>query len=106
GVPVAFRIQGEDANVLRDIAEKAKAILKTSPIVERVRDSWGAETFQVKLEVDSDRANLAGITNYDVASSSAAGFSGSIVGQLRDNDRMIPVVIRLRSAERGQLSDV
>ncbi len=106
GVPVAFRIQGQDANVLREIAEKAKAILKTSPIVERVRDSWGAETFQVKLEVDSDRANLAGITNYDVANSAAAGFSGAIVGQLRDNDRMIPIVTRLRSAERGQLSDV
>ncbi|HVJ93770.1 MAG TPA: efflux RND transporter permease subunit, partial [Labilithrix sp.] len=106
GVPVAFRIQGEDRQVLRQIADKAKTILKTSPIVERVRDSWGAEIFQVKLAVDSDRANLAGITNYDVANSSAASFSGAIVGQLRDQDHTIPIVTRLRSSERGQLSDV
>ena len=33
----------------------------------RVRDDWGAETFAVKLQVDPDRANLAGITNQDVS---------------------------------------
>jgi multidrug efflux pump subunit AcrB len=106
GVPVAFRIQGQEIQTLREIAEKAKTILKKSPVVERVRDSWGADTFQVKLEVDSDRANLAGITNADVAQSAAGGFSGFVAGQLRDRDRMIPIVTRLRSAERGQLSDV
>jgi multidrug efflux pump subunit AcrB len=106
GIPVAFRIQGDDERVLRDIAEKAKAILRASPLCERVRDSWGADSFSVKMEVESDRANLAGVTNLDVAQSAAVGFSGNIVGQLREGDRMIPIVSRLRSAERGQLSDV
>lgn len=106
GIPVAFRIQGEEEKILRDIAEKAKTILRNSPLCERARDSWGADSFSVKMEVESDRANLAGVTNYDVAQSAAVGFSGSIVGQLREGDRMIPIVSRLRSAERGQLSDV
>ncbi len=34
---------------------------------ERVRDDWGAESFAVQLEIDPDRANLAGVTNLDVA---------------------------------------
>lgn len=106
GIPVAFRIQGEDVGTLREIAEKAKAILRASPLAERTRDSWGADAFSVKMEVDPDRANLAGVTNMDVAMSSAVGFSGSPVGQLREGDRMIPIVSRLRSAERAQLSDV
>jgi multidrug efflux pump subunit AcrB len=106
GIPVAFRIQGDDEHVLREIADKAKAILRASPLCERARDSWGADSFSVKMEVESDRANLAGVTNLDVAQSSAVGFSGNIVGQLREGDRMIPIVSRLRSAERGQLSDV
>jgi multidrug efflux pump subunit AcrB len=106
GVPVAFRIQGDDIQQLRDIADRAKAILRKSPLVERVRDSWGADSFQVKMEVDSDRANAAGLTNYDVALSSAVGFSGYPVGQLRENDKLIPIMMRLRSAERAQLSDV
>lgn len=106
GIPVAFRIQGEDIQVLRDIAERTKAIVRRSPLAERVRDSWGADSFSVKMEVDSDKANLAGITNLDVAVSSAVGFSGQVVGQLRENERQIPIVMRLKSAERGQLSDV
>ena len=106
GVPVAFRIQGTDIEQLRDIADKAKTILRKSTLVERVRDSWGADSFQVKMEVDPDRANAAGLTNYDVAMSSAVGFSGSPVGQLRENDKLIPIVLRLKSAERAQLSDV
>ncbi|MBS2015104.1 MAG: efflux RND transporter permease subunit [Deltaproteobacteria bacterium] len=106
GIPVAFRIQGDDIQTLREIADKAKAVLRASPIAERVRDSWGADSFSVKIQVDSDRANLAGVTNLDVAQSSAIGFSGLPVGQLREGDRLIPIVSRLRSAERGQLSDV
>ncbi len=106
GIPVSFRIAGEDIQVLRELAEKAKAVLKSVPIAERVRDSWGAESFQVKLEVDPDRANMAGVTNIDVAKSSAFGLSGDKVGSLRENDKLIPIVSRLRAAERGQLSDV
>jgi multidrug efflux pump subunit AcrB len=33
-------------------------------------------------------------------------FSGTPVGQLREGDKLIPIVMRLRSAERAQLSDV
>jgi multidrug efflux pump subunit AcrB len=106
GIPIAFRIQGEDMQVLRGIAEKAKAILRATPLCERVRDSWGADSFDVKVQIDPDEANLAGVTNYDVASSSATGFNGNLVGQLREGDRLIPIVMRLRSEERGQLSDL
>jgi multidrug efflux pump subunit AcrB len=106
GIPVAFRIQGEEIHELRDIAERAKAILRGSPSAERVRDSWGADSFSVDLAIDTDRANLAGVTNLDVATSSAVGFGGKIVGRLREGDRLIPIVSRLRSGERGQLSDV
>jgi multidrug efflux pump subunit AcrB len=106
GIPVAFRIQGEDMQTLRDAAEQAKAVLRSTPLAERVRDSWGADSFSVKLAIETDRANLAGITNLDVATSAAISFSGKTVGQLREDDRLIPIVSRLRSAERAQLSDV
>lgn len=106
GIPVAFRVQGDDVQTLRDIAERAKQIMRGSPIAERVRDSWGAESFSVRLAVEPDRANLAGITNLDVATSAAISFSGDVVGHLREADRLIPIVSRLKSAERSRLSDL
>jgi multidrug efflux pump subunit AcrB len=106
GVPVAVRISGEDALELRSLGEEVKQILRSSPLAERVRDDWGAESFSVKLQVDPDRANLSGVTNLDVAHSSAAAISGTTVSTLRDGDRSIPIIARLRSRERAQLSDI
>src|SRR4029078_71328 len=54
GIPIAFRIQGDDQRVPRDIARKTKAILRASPLCDRARDSWGADSFSVKMEVESD----------------------------------------------------
>jgi multidrug efflux pump subunit AcrB len=106
GIPISIRVSGDDPGQLRLLAEKVKAILRGLPDAERVRDDWGAETFSVKLEVDSDRANLAGVTNLDVARSSSAAMSGRVVGALRDGDRQVPIVTRLRAEERAQLEDI
>lgn len=106
GIPVAVRISGDDMATLRAAAETAKTILRNTPDAERVRDDWGAESFQVRLEVDSDRANLAGVTNLDVARSSAGSLDGLPVGQLRERDHLIPIILRLRAAERSRLSDI
>lgn len=106
GIPVAIRFSGEDARTLREIAESAKDILSAVPIADRVRDDWGAESFSVKLMVDSDRANFAGISNQDIAYSSAGGMNGFQVTTLREGDRQIPVIFRLRAEERARLSDI
>ena len=106
GVPVSFRISGPEIAELRRASEEVRAILRRHPDVERARDDWGADSFAVRLEVNPDRASLAGVTNLDVAQSAAAGLSGARVGQLRDGNRFIPIVARMRAAERAQLSDV
>jgi multidrug efflux pump subunit AcrB len=106
GVPVAFRVAGPDIGELRAIAEQMKAVMRRVPFLERVRDDWGADSFAVSVAVDTDKATLAGVTNLDVAQSSSAALSGVRVGSLRDGNRTIPIVSRLRASERAQLSDV
>jgi multidrug efflux pump len=106
GVPVQIRISGEDIPLLRAKAEGLREILQSASKAERVRDDWGADNFTVKLATDSDRANLAGLTNLDIASSSATGMNGFKVATLRERDKQIPVVARLRMEERSRLSDI
>ena len=105
-MPVEVRIAGEDMATLRQEAEKVKNILRATSYAQRIRDDWGEDSFSVKLETDPDRANAAGITNLDVAASSATGISGGQVTVLREGDKQIPVVTRLRMEERAQLADV
>lgn len=106
GIPVAIRLSGENVDELRRLGEEVKDILRAVPAADRVRDDWGAESFRVTLEVDSDRANFAGVSNLDVALSSVTGMNGFPVTTLREGDQQIPVVARLRVDERARLSDV
>lgn len=106
GIPVAIRLSGDDLHTLRTEAERLKNIFRALPLADRVQDNWGAEGFVVNLEVDSDRANLAGVTNLDVAVSSAMGMNGYSVAVLREGDKQIPVIARMRMEERSQLADL
>jgi multidrug efflux pump subunit AcrB len=106
GLPVAIRLSGEDTTMLRGYADRVKSILEETKIADRVRDDWGEESFAVRLKTDSERANTAGLTNYDVAMASQSAMSGHQVTQLREGDKQIPVIARLRMEERAQLGDL
>ncbi len=106
GVPVSIRFSGLELAKLRDTGERAKAILRAVPEARRVRDDWGAETLALPVRVEPDRANLSGVTNFDVAISTAAATNGVQVTTLRDQDHEIPVQLRLRASERSTVADL
>jgi multidrug efflux pump subunit AcrB len=76
------------------------------PQAARVRDDWDEESFVVGLQVDPDRANMAGISNKDVAASSSSGMNGNPLTTLREGNKQIQVLARLRMEERARLSDI
>lgn len=106
GLPVAIRLTGEDPQTLRAFAERVKAILENTQLAERVRDDWGGESFAVRLQTNPDRAIISGLTNIDVAMASVTATYGQRVTSLREGDKEIPVVARLRMEERAQLGDL
>ena len=106
GIPVSIRISGEDIGVLHHLSSEMQNILRSQPGSARVRDDWGEPAMNVRLKVDPDRANLSGVTNLDVALSSAAAISGLPVSTFRERDKQIDIAVRLRMEERAGLSDV
>jgi multidrug efflux pump subunit AcrB len=104
--PVEIRFSGDDPATLRSLAERARRILEEVPTAERVRDDWGQGSFRVQLATDPTRATLAGVSGLDVALASSAGFNGAFIGGLREGDRRIPIVTRLRAEERASASDL
>jgi multidrug efflux pump subunit AcrB len=71
-----------------------------------LRDDWSPGIPQMKIEIDPDRANLVGITNADVAASTAAAISGDPVGIYKEGNKNIPIVVRLRPQDRARLSQI
>jgi multidrug efflux pump subunit AcrB len=106
GIPISIRISGEDIPTLRRLASGVRDILRSHEYARRIRDDWGAESFAVRLKIDADKANMAGVTNLDVAATSTTAMNGYRVSMLREGDEQIPVVARMRMEERAQLSDV
>ncbi len=106
GIPVSIRIIGDDIGTLRRESERLASIFRTIPITRQVQDNWGADGFALHLQIDPDRTALAGLTHADVASSAATALNGYQVGTLRDGDRQVPIVARLRMEERSQLEDL
>ncbi|MGA2688826.1 MAG: efflux RND transporter permease subunit [Candidatus Korobacteraceae bacterium] len=96
----------EDIAEMRKIASQVEDIVRSAVEARRVRNEWQKESFQVTLQVNPDRANMAGITNLDVANSATSAMSGTTVTTLQDGDKNIPVVARLQMNERSRLSDI
>lgn len=106
GVPVQVRLRGPDIAMLRKLAEQTKSLMRQIPGTTNIHDDWDADVLQISLDIEPDRANMTGITNQDVAAVVNAGLSGTTVTQLRDDDRLIPVTVRLRSDERSRVEDL
>src|SRR5260370_12821672 len=58
------------------LAGRVQDILRPIRGVQVVQNDWFQESLEVKLKIDPDRANLAGITNRDVAASTTAAMGG------------------------------
>jgi multidrug efflux pump subunit AcrB len=106
GIPVSIRISGPEMGVLHRLSGDLQAMFRAQPNATRVRDDWGEPAMNVRLKVNPDRANLSGITNLDIALSSAAAMSGLSVSTYRELDKQIPIAVRLRMEDRAGLSDV
>jgi multidrug efflux pump subunit AcrB len=106
GIPISIRISGADTTVLHRLSGELQALFRAQPSATRARDDWGEPTMTVRLKVDPDRANLSGVTNLDVALSSAAAVSGLQVSTYREADKQIPIAVRQRMEDRAGISDI
>ena len=100
------RNQTSDIRALRQIARQAEDIVAQAHGIAVLRDDWFPDNVQQRIQIDPDRANVAGISNADVADGSATALSGTTVGIFKEGDKNIPIVARLRMAERAQLADI
>jgi multidrug efflux pump subunit AcrB len=98
--------ESKDIYALRKLAHQVEEIVRSTPLASRVRNDWGNQLMVARLQIDPDRANLAGVTNADVANSVSYGISGGAVATLTEGDKQIPVVARPVRNQRANVADV
>jgi multidrug efflux pump len=106
GYPVQFRVYGNDAAKVREIADKVAAIMRTDPHVRRVNQDWGERIKRVQVDVDQDKARALGISSFQIKQALEASLSGTPITQYREEDQGIDVVARLAAVERTDLNNL
>ena len=102
GLPVQFRIIGEDPAVLRGIADRMADILRAHPDTRDVYNDWNEIVKTLHLNVDQDKARALGVSSQDIGNTVNGMMIGLPVTQYREGDKLIDVVSRSRgSAERS-----
>ena len=86
--------QGPDEKVLRDLAEKAKAIMRQEPLAENVRDGWGQKTLKLEPIYSQNKGRIANITRTDMARALQRVTDGQLVGTYRENEYLLPILIK------------
>ena len=104
--PVQFRVVGGEPSVLRERADEVKAIMRASSNTRGVNDNWNESVKVLRLEVDQTKARALGVTSQSIAQASKTILSGTTVGQYREGDKLIDIVLRQPLDERNAITDI
>ena len=104
--PVQFRVVGPDSDQVRKWGDEAKAVLRANAHMRGVNDNWNENVLAMKLAVDQDKARALGVTTQAIAQATQTQFSGSTIGQYREGDQLIDIVLRQPLAERNAVTNL
>jgi multidrug efflux pump subunit AcrB len=104
--PVQFRVVGPDPAALRARADEVKAEMRQNVNMRGVNDNWNESVKVIRLEVDQDKARALGVTSQSIAQATKITLAGSTVGQFREGDKLIDIVLRQPLDERDAVSDL
>jgi multidrug efflux pump subunit AcrB len=104
--PVQFRVVGIDPLVLRERADEVKAVMRGNASMRGVNDNWNESVKVMRLEVDQSKARALGVTSQSIAQAARTLLSGSNVGQFREGDKLIDIVLRQPLDERNAITDI
>ncbi len=104
--PVMFRVVGTDALQVRVWADQAKALLRANTSMRGVNDNWNEPIKVLRLNVDQDKARALGVSSQAIAQASRTILSGSNIGQYREGDKLIDIVLRQPADERNAITDL
>jgi multidrug efflux pump subunit AcrB len=104
--PVQFRVIGIDAPQVRLWADRAKELLRANPSMRGVNDNWNEPIKALQLQIDQDKARALGVTSQSIAQASRTILSGTPIGQYREGDKLVDIVLRQPADERNAITDI
>ncbi len=100
---VRLRISGPavaDPSILRRLADQAKEIIAASPQARIVRTDWRQRVPKIVAEYDIANGRWTNVDRKGIADATSRAFDGVSVGAYREQDKLLPIVLRAIDTER------
>ena len=104
--PVQFRVVGPDPGKVRVYADEVKAIMRGNPNMRGINDNWNESVKVLRLDVDQDKARALGVSSQSIAQAARTINVGTTIGQYREGDNLIDIVLRQPLEERNAITDL
>ena len=102
--PVQFRVTGPEVAGVRTIADQVKDILRANPNTVGVNDNWNESVKVLRLDLDQDKMRALGVTSKTVMQAANTILSGTVIGQFREDNKLIDIQVRQPLEERATIS--
>ncbi len=106
GTPVEIEVSGDDPDKLASISEAIKAKLFTISGTKNIKDDWGSKGKKFVIDIDPNKAQTAGVTNQDIATSLQTVLDGFQAGEYHEGDKSIPIVMKSNQSKQQSLSSL
>jgi multidrug efflux pump len=101
--PVQFRVTGLEVNQVREIADRVKQVMRANPNTVGVNDNWNESVKVIRIDMDQDKLRALGVTSQNVMRAANTILTGTTVGQFRDENKLIDIVVRQPVDERSTI---
>ena len=100
---IKIQVKGPDKNVIYEKAQQIMDLLHDVPDTINIRNDWENLIVKVDVQIDQHRAKRAGLTSTEIADALQTYFSGAQITEFREEDEIIPIILRAQEAERNNL---
>ncbi|MEM0997748.1 MAG: efflux RND transporter permease subunit [Bacteroidota bacterium] len=105
-VPIQIRLAGDEAGDLFEVAAQIKRQLNAIPGTKNVDDNWGPRIKKFFVQVNEDKLRRNGLTNQDLAVSLRTVLAGTNVGEFREDNNSIPIVMQAKGGGKLDYSTI
>ena len=103
--PIEIRVSGDDISELRKISEDIKEKIRDIEGTQNIEDNYGYESYKLKVNVNEEKANMVGVTNYDIAKTTRMVVNGLEITKLKQKDiekDSLPIVMKISDKDKSQ----
>lgn len=104
--PVEVRLSASDSGQLFKAAAALKQHMAAVGGLDNISDDWGQRIKKLVIRIDQARALRAGVTSQDIAVSLQTSLSGMQLTEFREDDDVIPVVLRSQASTQQDIGKI